>query len=358
MLFGVPTMYHRLAEDCRGRPGARRGARPARGCWCPARPRCPATTTQRIAEATGQRVVERYGMTETLMNYAACAPTASRSAGRGGPAAAGRRPAARRRRRRARSTRPTARRSGRSRCAGRTCSLGYLNRPDATGGGHARRLVPHRRHGGARRRRLRADRRPQGHRPDQERRLQDRRGRDRERAARAPGGARRRRSPGSPTRTWASGSWPGSCRRARSRRPSGELADHVAGLLAPHKRPRVVRLLEDSLPRNDMGKVMKRALDVPERLPAPVLALVADDFTELRRWTRAVRARRPAGLGGLRGRPRTAAAAPVRHRRVGGVRARHGRRARRGPGRLRLPVSSAAPGRRTGTGLRSRGRSR
>jgi malonyl-CoA/methylmalonyl-CoA synthetase len=47
--------------------------------------------------------------------------------------------------------------------------------------------------------------------------------------------------------------------------PSGEepsaeeLADHVARLLTPHKRPRSVRFVE-SLPRNDMGKVMKRAL--------------------------------------------------------------------------------------------------
>jgi len=41
--------------------------------------------------------------------------------------------------------------------------------------------------------------------------------------------------------------------------PETELADHVAKLLAPHKRPRVVRYL-DALPRNDMGKVMKRAL--------------------------------------------------------------------------------------------------
>lgn len=39
-----------------------------------------------------------------------------------------------------------------------------------------------------------------------------------------------------------------------------ELADHVARLLTPHKRPRVVRYL-DALPRNDMGKVLKRALD-------------------------------------------------------------------------------------------------
>jgi malonyl-CoA/methylmalonyl-CoA synthetase len=39
-----------------------------------------------------------------------------------------------------------------------------------------------------------------------------------------------------------------------------ELAAHVAGRLAPHKRPRVVRYL-DALPRNEMGKIMKRALD-------------------------------------------------------------------------------------------------
>jgi malonyl-CoA/methylmalonyl-CoA synthetase len=38
-----------------------------------------------------------------------------------------------------------------------------------------------------------------------------------------------------------------------------EISDHVARLLSPHKRPRVVRYL-DSLPRNDMGKVMKKSL--------------------------------------------------------------------------------------------------
>lgn len=38
-----------------------------------------------------------------------------------------------------------------------------------------------------------------------------------------------------------------------------ELATHVAQQLAPHKRPREVRLL-DALPRNDMGKIMKRSL--------------------------------------------------------------------------------------------------
>jgi malonyl-CoA/methylmalonyl-CoA synthetase len=38
-----------------------------------------------------------------------------------------------------------------------------------------------------------------------------------------------------------------------------ELIDHVATLLAPHKRPREVRFTE-SLPRNDMGKVVKSRL--------------------------------------------------------------------------------------------------
>ena len=37
------------------------------------------------------------------------------------------------------------------------------------------------------------------------------------------------------------------------------LAAHVAARLAPHKRPRVLHLV-DALPRNDMGKILKRAL--------------------------------------------------------------------------------------------------
>jgi malonyl-CoA/methylmalonyl-CoA synthetase len=43
--------------------------------------------------------------------------------------------------------------------------------------------------------------------------------------------------------------------------PAEELIDHVAGQLAPHKRPREVRFV-DSLPRNAMGKVMKKELEV------------------------------------------------------------------------------------------------
>lgn len=43
-----------------------------------------------------------------------------------------------------------------------------------------------------------------------------------------------------------------------------ELADHVAELLSPHKRPRTVHYL-DALPRNDLGKIMKRALTAGAR---------------------------------------------------------------------------------------------
>ena len=41
-----------------------------------------------------------------------------------------------------------------------------------------------------------------------------------------------------------------------------ELEDHVAALLAPHKRPREVRFLK-ALPRNEMGKVRKSELRSP-----------------------------------------------------------------------------------------------
>jgi malonyl-CoA/methylmalonyl-CoA synthetase len=47
--------------------------------------------------------------------------------------------------------------------------------------------------------------------------------------------------------------------RGQERPSPEELADHVARLLAPHKRPRDVRFLTE-LPRNEMGKVRKTAL--------------------------------------------------------------------------------------------------
>ena len=206
MLFAVPTMYHRLAAEAAEQPEVARGT----GRRPPARlrlGRAPGRRARAIERLTGQRIVERYGMTETLMN------TAVRADGDRRPARSGRRS-----RRRLRLVDDAGaplqvaddETIGEIQVRGPNLFLGYLNRADATDGGDARRLVPHRRRrhpGGGR---LRADRRPPRDRPDQERRLQDRGGRDRGRAARASRRQPRRRSPASPTPTWASASSPGS----------------------------------------------------------------------------------------------------------------------------------------------------
>lgn len=62
MFFGVPTMYHRLARSSRLAELAR-----LRLCVSGS-DALPAELHHRIAEGGGQQVLERYGMTETLMN--------------------------------------------------------------------------------------------------------------------------------------------------------------------------------------------------------------------------------------------------------------------------------------------------
>jgi malonyl-CoA/methylmalonyl-CoA synthetase len=69
MLFGVPTMYHRLAADAEADPELARALGGAR-ILVSGSAALPAADHERIERATGQRVVERYGMTETLMNTA------------------------------------------------------------------------------------------------------------------------------------------------------------------------------------------------------------------------------------------------------------------------------------------------
>jgi malonyl-CoA/methylmalonyl-CoA synthetase len=61
LFFGVPTMYHRLAEA----PGAD-AMRGLRLCVSGSAP-LPATLHARFEALTGQRILERYGMTETVM---------------------------------------------------------------------------------------------------------------------------------------------------------------------------------------------------------------------------------------------------------------------------------------------------
>jgi malonyl-CoA/methylmalonyl-CoA synthetase len=69
VLFGVPTMYRRLAQAAEADPelaGALSGAR----LLVSGSAALPASEHVRLRQLTGREVVERYGMTETLMNTA------------------------------------------------------------------------------------------------------------------------------------------------------------------------------------------------------------------------------------------------------------------------------------------------
>jgi len=69
MMFGVPTMYHRLAADAERDPEIGRAAGRAR-VLVSGSAALPASEHGRLERLTGQKVVERYGMSETLMNTA------------------------------------------------------------------------------------------------------------------------------------------------------------------------------------------------------------------------------------------------------------------------------------------------
>ncbi|MBT2398776.1 acyl-CoA synthetase [Streptomyces sp. ISL-100] len=253
MLFGVPTMYHRLAEALDG-DGEGDGDRELAKALAGARllvsgsAALPVRDHRRITAATGRAVIERYGMTETLMN------TSVRAGGEARPGTVG-------------LPLPgvelrlvdEADGIGEIQVRGPNLFTEYLNRPDATAAAFdgswfrtgdmatldadgyvrivGRKATDLIKSGGYK---IGAG--------EIENALLEHPG---VREAAVTG--EQDEDLGERIVAWIVPADP------QSPPSEAELADHVAALLAPHKRPRVVRLL-DSLPRNDMGKIMKGAL--------------------------------------------------------------------------------------------------
>jgi malonyl-CoA/methylmalonyl-CoA synthetase len=258
MLFGVPTMYHRLAAEAESDPRIAAALGSAR-LLVSGSAALPAAEHERLRRLTGQRVVERYGMTETLITTSTRADGERRAGSVGTPLRAvalrlldddG-----------AEIAGADGTTIGEIAISGDQLFLGYLNRPDATAqamrdgwfvtGDLAIRD------------------------PDGSLRVVGRRATDLiksggfkigageiegallEHPAVAEAAVAARPDPdlGERIVAWVVAE-PGAAVGA------AELADHVAALLSPHKRPREVRFL-DALPRNELGKVRKAALPDP-----------------------------------------------------------------------------------------------
>ena len=255
MVFGVPTMYHRLAEEA----GANQRLAEALG-----RPRLlvsgsaplPAPDFERMRELTGQEIVERYGLTETLMNAAVRASGERRPGYVGEPL-----PGV--------EVRLVAddgtdvevsddETIGEIAVRGPNLFTGYLNRPDTTAevmrdGWFFTGDIGTRTETGYLR-------------------IVGRRSSDLIKTGgyRVGAGEVETALLGHPAVDEAAvvaAADPDLGERivafvvAGDAPPAQELIDHVAGQLAPHKRPREVRFV-DSLPRNAMGKIQKNELEV------------------------------------------------------------------------------------------------
>ncbi len=122
VLFSVPTMVHRLAEHAETSATCRDALRGAR-LLVSGSAALPAREHERIERLAGQRMIERYGMTETLITCAMRAD-GDRRAGVVGRPIAGVEV----------RVRPSEddERMGELEVRGPTLMLGYLNRPDAT----------------------------------------------------------------------------------------------------------------------------------------------------------------------------------------------------------------------------------
>lgn len=258
MLFGVPTMYHRIAEalaDPAASGGLAKALAGAR-LLVSGSAALPVHDHERIAAATGRRVIERYGMTETLMNTGVRADGEPRPGTVGGPL----RGVELRLVEEDGSPLTDPASIGEIQVRGPNLFTGYLNRPDAT----AAALTAD----GWFRTGDMATLDPDGY-----VRIVGRKATDLiksggykigageiENALLDHPGVREAAVTGEPDPdlgerivAWVVPADPGAPPTA------DELAGHVAAQLSPHKRPRTVRYL-DALPRNDLGKIMKRSL--------------------------------------------------------------------------------------------------
>jgi malonyl-CoA/methylmalonyl-CoA synthetase len=257
MLFGVPTMYHRIAETLAADPELVKALGGAR-LLVSGSAALPVHDHERITGTTGRRVIERYGMTETLMNTSVRADGVPRAGTVGVPL-----PGVELRLVEEDGSPITSydgETVGEIQVRGPNLFTEYLNRPDATAAAFT---------------------------ADRWFRTGDMAVRDADGYVRIVGrkatdliksggykigageienallehpGVREAAVTGEPDPdlgerivAWIVPEDP------QSPPALDELADHVAARLAPHKRPRVVHHLT-ALPRNDMGKIMKRAL--------------------------------------------------------------------------------------------------
>ena len=257
MLFGVPTMYHRIAETLAGDPELVKALGGAR-LLVSGSAALPVHDHERITATTGRRVIERYGMTETLMNTSVRADGEPRAGTVGVPL-----PGVEVRLVEEDGSPITSydgETVGEIQVRGPNLFTEYLNRPDATAAAFTA--------DGWFRTGDMAVRDADGY-----VRIVGRKATDLiksggykigageiENALLEHPGVREAAVTGEPDPdlgerivAWIVPEDP------QSPPALDELADHVAARLAPHKRPRVVHHLA-GLPRNDMGKIMKRAL--------------------------------------------------------------------------------------------------
>jgi malonyl-CoA/methylmalonyl-CoA synthetase len=259
MLFGVPTMYHRLADAAEKDDAVARALRRAR-LLVSGSAALSTADHERIERASGQRVVERYGMTETLMNCSVRADGDRRPGTVGPPVEGvdlrlvdddGRVVAG--------SDGETL---GEVQVRGPNLFLEYLHRPQATEQAFDGDWF---RTGDV------AAREPDGY-----IRLIGRQATDVIKSGGFKIGAgeieaallehpeiKEAAITGEPDPDLGERIVAWIVPAGDTPPPDTEIVEHVAKLLTPHKRPREVRFLED-LPRNDMGKVVKKKLQADQ----------------------------------------------------------------------------------------------